>query len=241
MKIIPKHYNLLFKTSMTLLLLSAFSMPLKADIVFDFYGNHAINGKSRAVLRLKNSYLFTSDITANNMVKLKFYSASQQFTIYPREISTIYASLDIDGKVMNSPGNFQFYLRAANNKFFGTRRDGTWRAENDQEEGNSGRWVLRLQGFKHVCLSRDNFHKAAGRGDLDYLNECLRAGIHVDRKEGNGWTALHSAASKGNINIVKSLLRHRANRFIKDNSGRTPRDHAVRAKNYDMIAILDKG
>ena len=233
-----KQSTLLVKTGISFLLLTAFMSASMADIIFYFYINDPNHGKAKAELHLKNNYIFGSEITARNLIKLKFRSSSQHFTIYPKETGHIYAALEINGKLANTSGNFQFYLDAVNDKFFGTRTDGTWRAGNGVGEGNLGRWALRKAGCKHICLTQDNFHKAASRGDVAYVKQCLKSGIHVNRKEGNGWTALHSAASKGRINIARTLLSHGANRSIKDKSGRTAYDHAVRAKRYNMIAIL---
>lgn len=234
-----KQYNVLFKVSVVLLLLSLFAMPLKADIIFDFQGNHPTSGKSKAVLQLKNSYIFGTEITTKDFVKLRFDSRSQHFTLYPKEIIYLYAGLNIDGKLSTTSGNFQFYFDATYDRFFGLRTEGTWRAGNYEKEGHLGRWVLRKQGFKQVCLSRDNFHKAASRGDLAYVNQCLEVGMDINRQEGNGWTALHSAVSKGHMNVVKRLLKQGA-KLIKDKSGRTPLDYAVRAKKYNMMSVLSQ-
>ena len=233
-----KRYIALLFSVMVILL----PMPsAKADIIFDFYGNHALYGKAKAELRLKDSYKFGSQITANTLKKLTFTSSKHKFTIYPKEVLSIYAALGLNGKITNSAGNYQFYIDAKNNKFFGARKDGTWRARSDINEGNLGRWVLRTKGFKQVCLDHDNFHKAAARGELAYVNQCLKSGVAVNSKEGNGWTALHSAASKGQISVVRSLLKHGAKQTIKDKFGRTARDYAVRAKQYNTVAVLDSG
>lgn len=232
-------YTLLTKVSLALLLFSASVSPLKADIVFNFVGNHAIHGKARAELRLKDNYRFGSEITARNLIKFRFTSSAYKFSIYPKEILSIYAGLKINGRLANSAGNYQFYINAKNNKYFAVRTNGTWRAKSDPNEGNLGRWRLRTKGFKRICLRHDRFHKAAGRGDLAYVNQCLRSGVSINTKEGNGWTALHSAASNGRIRVARALLRRGARKSIKDIFGRTARDYARRAKKYDMVSILD--
>lgn len=229
------------KLCLTLLLSCVLAVPASADIIFDFYGNHAIHGKAKAELHLKDSYKFSSEITAKNLKKLTFTSSAHKFTIYPKEILSIYAALNLNGKITNNAGNFQFYIDASSNKFFGTRKDGTWRSKSDKNDGNLGRWALRTKGFKRVCLSHDNFHKAAARGDRSYITQCLKSGVPVNTKEGNGWTALHSAVNKGQINTVRLLLKRGAKKTIKDKFGRTARDYAVRGKKYNMISVLDTG
>ena len=224
-----------------LLLSSALAVSVNADIIFDFNGNHAIHGKAKAELRLTDNYKFGSEITAKNLKKLTFTSSAHKFTIYPKEILSIYAALNLNGEIANNAGNFQFYIDASSNKFFGTRKDGTWRSNSDKNDGNLGRWVLRTKGFKRVCLNHDNFHKAAARGDRSYIAQCLKSGVPVNTKEGNGWTALHSAVNNGQINTVRLLLKHGAKKTIKDKFGRTARDYAVRGKKYNMISVLDTG
>ena len=45
----------------------------------------------------------------------------------------------------------------------------------------------------------------------------------VDRKDSDGWTALHNAASQGHLQIVKYLLQHtNAAVDIRSNKGHTP-------------------
>lgn len=248
MKIIkPKLATVIFtatslsKLSVALLFSSLLAVSASADIIFDFYGNHAIHGKAKAELYLKDDYQFGSEITAKNLSKLTFTSSAHKFTIYPKEILSIYAALHLNGKIANNAGNFQFYIDAKNNKFFGTRKDGTWRSKSDKNDGNLGQWILRSKGFKRICLNHDNFHKAAARGDRSYISQCLKSGVPVNTKEGNGWTALHSAVNKGQINTVRLLLKHGAKKTIKDKFGRTARDYAVRGKKYNMISVLDTG
>lgn len=214
------------------------SLPASAAIIFDFQGNHPVHGRTTASLYLKNNYIFGSAISAHHMIKLEVRSSGFQYTIHPKETEHLYLAMNIDGSLTNKAGNFQFYMDTPGDKFFGTRTDGTWRANYDMNEGNLGRWRLRTNGFKSVCLANDNFHKAAGRGDTAYVRQCLRSGVPANRKEGNGWTALHSAASKGHVQVVRALLQSRASARIKDNSGRTALDHAKLQKRYNVIAIL---
>ncbi len=229
------------KLCLVLLFSNLLTLTANADIIFDFYGNHAIHGKAKAELHLKDSYRFGSEITAKNLNKLTFTSSAHQFTIHPKEILSIYAALHLNGRIANNAGNFQFYIDAKNNKFFGARKDGTWRSKSDKNDGNLGRWILRTKGFKRICLRNDNFHKAAARGDRSYISQCLKSGVTVNTKEGNGWTALHSAVNQGQINTVRLLIKHGAKKTIKDKFGRTARDYAVRGKQYNMISVLDTG
>lgn len=210
-----------------------------AAIIFDFKGHHPIHGSTIASLYLKDHYIFGSDISAHDLIKLDVHSKAYHYTIHPKETTTLFLAMNIDGSLANYTGNFQFYMDATQNKFFGTRNDGTWRANYDMNEGSLGRWQLRTQGFKHVCLSNDNFHKAASRGDTAYIKQCLKVAMPVNRQEGNGWTALHSASSNGHVQVVRVLLQYGANLGIKDKSGRTALDQATLRKRYDVMALLN--
>jgi ankyrin repeat protein len=54
--------------------------------------------------------------------------------------------------------------------------------------------------------------KAAGRGDLERVKECLqkRGRMELYRKEPGGWTALHKAARCGKLDVVSFLLESQA-------------------------------
>lgn len=67
---------------------------------------------------------------------------------------------------------------------------------------------------------------------------CLKAGVPVNLLEGNGWTALHSAARNGSVPVVRLLLQKGANKTIKDKTGRTAADQARLAKHYDVLQLL---
>lgn len=88
------------------------------------------------------------------------------------------------------------------------------------------------------CADNDHIHKAAARGKLDYVRDCLEAKVSPNLKEGNGWTPLHSAARKGHLNIVKLLLRNGASVNVKDVTGRTPLDQALIGGHQQIINYL---
>jgi hypothetical protein len=49
--------------------------------------------------------------------------------------------------------------------------------------------------------------KAAGRGKIDRVGECIRLGADINAKEpGSDWTALHAAAANGNVAIARKLV-----------------------------------
>ena len=88
---------------------------------------------------------------------------------------------------------------------------------------------------KVKCVAGDKFHKAAAKGDTEFLQDCLDAGTPVDSLEGNGWTALHAAVFNGKDEAAKLLLKSGAVATVKNNNGKTPLD-LVDSKKYPAVA-----
>ena len=98
--------------------------------------------------------------------------------------------------------------------------------------------VETLQQDRGNCLRHDALHKAAARGNIDYVKSCIALGIDVNATEGNGWTPLHSAASQGHLDIVKLLHQHGANLNARDAYKRTPLDHAIIGNKSFIVNFL---
>lgn len=88
--------------------------------------------------------------------------------------------------------------------------------------------------IRKTCMAGDAIHKKAAAGDINYVRNCLNAGVNVNIAEGNGWTPLHSAARSGRMQMVKLLLSKGAQVNAVDVTGRTPLDQAV-AGNYPSV------
>ena len=57
------------------------------------------------------------------------------------------------------------------------------------------------------CTSGNNsIVKAAGRGKVERVDECIKLGADVSLKDPNGWSALHAAAYNGNMGIARKLM-----------------------------------
>ena len=80
------------------------------------------------------------------------------------------------------------------------------------------------------------FCNAASRGDLQKLHRLMRSGLHLDETDVNGRTALHCAASEGQLQTVQHLIEARASINVKDNYKNTPLNDAVRHK-FDSVAL----
>lgn len=92
---------------------------------------------------------------------------------------------------------------------------------------------LKLRGYE---FNEKSFLSAAAANDVIAVNGFLAAGISPNVKdEGSGATALISAASHGNPEIVHALLQGGADVNAKDNAGYTAILRAIQNK-YDEIA-----
>jgi ankyrin repeat protein len=71
------------------------------------------------------------------------------------------------------------------------------------------------------------------------LVEYLVADIGMDvNSMSNGHTLLHAAASSGNVEVVKILLRHKCDTKIRDMGGRTPLEVAIDTNHEDCVQAL---
>ncbi len=62
---------------------------------------------------------------------------------------------------------------------------------------------------------------------IEAIQLCLDAGVDINAANGQGQTALHAAALKGDDKIVQFLADHGANVAAKDRQGKTPLDAAL--------------
>lgn len=73
-------------------------------------------------------------------------------------------------------------------------------------------------------------------------NECiellLKKGAQIDSQNYHGYTALHTAAEKGNKAGVLLLLTHGADKTIKDKEGKTALDLAQQRNRHKVVKLL---
>jgi ankyrin repeat protein len=79
------------------------------------------------------------------------------------------------------------------------------------------------------------FCSAASRGEIPKLMRTMRNGVHIDETDTNGRTALHCAASEGQLECVRFLLDSSASLNIQDKYKNTPLNDAVRHQ-HDAVA-----
>ncbi|KAL7614773.1 hypothetical protein Lser_V15G06872 [Lactuca serriola] len=80
-------------------------------------------------------------------------------------------------------------------------------------------------------------NSSAYSGDLSHLKSLIRAGADPNRKDYDGRTPLHLAASKGHENITLFLIQQGVEVNVFDNFGNTPLFEAIK-NGHDKIASL---
>ncbi len=81
---------------------------------------------------------------------------------------------------------------------------------------------------------------AAARGDLSELRRLVARGADVCRRDYDGRTPLHLAASEGQEDVVRMLLALNSERSPVDRWGNTPLDDAIRENRTRIVALLDE-
>jgi ankyrin repeat protein len=101
--------------------------------------------------------------------------------------------------------------------------------------------AVLLSALLHASTSSVPVVDAAMRGDRDAVRRMLKDGADVNSAEGDGMTALHWAAMKGDVPLAEMLLYAGANvKATTRLGGYTPMLLAARAGDADMIAALAK-
>jgi ankyrin repeat protein len=96
----------------------------------------------------------------------------------------------------------------------------------------------------HMDLSgKCILHHAAINDWDDVLDSCLRLGkssIEINQMDHSGRSAIHYAATLGNVDSCLVLVRHGANLTLQDRNGRTPAQAAADAGFRDVLMVLLK-
>ncbi|MDB4341873.1 ankyrin repeat domain-containing protein [bacterium] len=92
------------------------------------------------------------------------------------------------------------------------------------------------------CGPSVDIWEAAKNDNVEMLRANLNHGVNINKKtkrlEGDGYTALHHAANRGNINSINFLISHVADINSKDVFGTTPLHLAVMGGQYESCKKL---
>jgi hypothetical protein len=90
--------------------------------------------------------------------------------------------------------------------------------------------IADCNGFTPLCTHT---------GSHEITRWLAEKGADVDHRTLlNGYSALHFAAERGQLETAKVLLKHGADPYIRSNSGETPLEIAQRKRNKNLISLL---
>jgi ankyrin repeat protein len=98
-----------------------------------------------------------------------------------------------------------------------------------------------MQSGQTTVVSQDKaafssvLHSLVESDRIGILRTYLAKGIPTDYQDAKGDTALHLAARKGDVGMVRLLLAHNASRSTKNNKSHTPITTAALAKHWDCV------
>ncbi|GAA27224.2 BRCA1-associated RING domain protein 1, partial [Clonorchis sinensis] len=70
----------------------------------------------------------------------------------------------------------------------------------------SSSFTRLVQNLRRNSKGESLLHRAAIRGDLEQVKQCLGSGISPDVRDHAGWTPLHEAVLHGNLSIAEALI-----------------------------------
>ena len=88
-------------------------------------------------------------------------------------------------------------------------------------------------------LAATTLCQAVDDGDILMLKRLLVAKIHVNASDYDKRTAVHIAASEGNVAALKLLVEAGADLSLEDRWGNTAKSEAEKAKSARVLAYLD--
>jgi ankyrin repeat protein len=97
--------------------------------------------------------------------------------------------------------------------------------------------VDRVQGGRNANTALDAAVAAGHRATAEIL---LQAGAQVNPRSAGGFTPLHKAAFRGDLELVQLLLSHGSVVDARSEDGRTPLDMAMEASAEDVIRVLQR-
>ena len=102
----------------------------------------------------------------------------------------------------------------------------------------SAQRLLKLRGYN---FDEKGFFAATEASDTMAINAFFDAGINPNAQDLDGRTVLISAAARGDLSVVKTLLSHNVDINVKDNRGYTAFSHALERLDDEVVdALLER-
>lgn len=92
--------------------------------------------------------------------------------------------------------------------------------------------AMKVQAI-HSAVAQQNQALA-----LPITEMLLKRGARVNATQSGGWTPLHEAAFRGEMELVRLLLAYRADITVKSDNGKTAIDMALRQGHTEVITLL---
>ena len=104
-------------------------------------------------------------------------------------------------------------------------------------------WRRSLCGFAldtrtRMKVNHNTVRDAIKHGDLNALTALLKQGFDLTHDFKKGWTVFHLVARKGNVEMARVLLQHRADINAENDMSRTPLDEAEKSERREMAEFL---
>ncbi|KAI0257459.1 ankyrin repeat-containing domain protein [Lactifluus subvellereus] len=210
------------------------------------------------------SYLSSaSSLTqVSNSVKLELYGLFKALTVAPSPNTDRPSFFDISGRAkwdawMLASKTYEGRPSEAEQRYLDIARSLGWAecataATDGTEEqvkrsgGGTGMGisvsVVSPPSPDEEATTGSGLHGYAMGGDIAATSAFLRdsEGLDINALDEYGYTALHLAADRGNIATVELLLKHGADKALKDTDGYTAADLATIAQRPDIVALLER-
>ncbi len=101
----------------------------------------------------------------------------------------------------------------------------------------------RDQRDYYLYLARHDMtdlHRAAAKGDCDWIESAVRHGESLSARDRDGVTPLHRAALAGQVDACRRLIALGADRTAADRDGATPKEYAEMAEEFLAADELDE-
>ncbi|KAF8507013.1 ankyrin [Russula emetica] len=210
------------------------------------------------------SYLSNASSLAQvpNPVKLELYGLFKLLTVAPSPNTTRPSFFDISGRAKwdawkLASETYEGRPSEAEHRYLYIARDLGWKegtpaavTSETEERADAERGGGSGMGVSVSVMSppqeedeetATGLHAYAMRDDVAAMSAFLQAGegLDIDARDEYGYTALHLAVDRGNVATIELLLKHGADKTLKDTDGYSAVDLATIAQRPDIVALLE--